>query len=123
TGASDAPSWDCGGCHRRCAVVFGFCSGGLFRDPQWDRREPDMTERDSSNPSGLTLRGIRARPAVLKLRRPIRIKIATITDWPLVLVDLLTEEGVTGRSYVGPYAAKSMRYLVPMLEDLGEALK
>jgi mandelate racemase len=81
-----------------------------------------MSMRASSNPGGLTLRGIRARPVVIKLRRPIRIKIATITDWPLVLIDLLTEEGITGRSYVGPYVAKAMRYLVPMLEDLGEAL-
>jgi mandelate racemase len=74
-------------------------------------------------PHQLTIKSVRARPVVIKLRRPIKIRIATITDWPLVLVDLLTEEGVTGRSYVGPYAAKSMRYLVPMLEDLGEALK
>jgi mandelate racemase len=74
-------------------------------------------------PQQLTIKSVRARPVVIKLRRPIKIRIATITDWPLVLVDLLTEQGVTGRSYVGPYAAKSMRYLVPMLEDLGEALK
>lgn len=71
----------------------------------------------------LTLKGVRARPVVLQLRRPITIKIATITDWPLVLIDLFTEEGVVGRSYVGPYVIKAMRYLVPMLEDFGEAFK
>ncbi|MCC6946512.1 MAG: mandelate racemase [Bradyrhizobiaceae bacterium] len=71
----------------------------------------------------LTIRDIRARPVVLRLRRPIQAKIATMVDWPLVLVDLFTEEGIAGRSYVCPYAVKSMRYLVPMLEDLGEALQ
>ena len=50
-------------------------------------------------------------------------RIATITDWPLVLIDLVTEEGVTGRSYLEPYLVNSMRYLVPALEDLGEMLK
>ena len=50
-------------------------------------------------------------------------RIATITDWPLVLIDLVTEEGVTGRSYLEPYVVNSMRYLVPALEDLGRMLK
>jgi mandelate racemase len=73
--------------------------------------------------ASLTLRAITARPVVLKLRRPIIARIATITDWPLVLIDLLTEEGVTGRSYLEPYLVNSMRYLVPALNDLGGMLK
>jgi mandelate racemase len=71
----------------------------------------------------LTLRGITARPVVLKLKNPIVARIATITDWPLVLVDLVTEEGITGRSYLEPYLVKSMRYLVPAIDDLGTTLK
>ena len=30
---------------------------------------------------------------------------------------------MTGRSYVGPYVTKSMRYLIPLLDDFGEAFK
>ena len=71
----------------------------------------------------LTLKRIRARPVVLKLERPVVARIATITDWPLILIDLYTEEGVVGRSYLEPYIAKSMRYLIPALHDLGEMLK
>ena len=71
----------------------------------------------------LTVRSINARAVVLKLRRPVIARIATITEWPLILIDLLTEEGVIGRSYLEPYIAKSMRYLVPALNDLGEMLK
>ncbi len=74
-------------------------------------------------PEALTLRSIRARPVLLKLQRPIVARIATIAEWPLVLVDLYTEEGVTGRSYLEPYIPRTMRYLVPMLQDLGEVLK
>jgi len=71
----------------------------------------------------LTLKSIRARPVILTLKRPVVARIATLTDWPLVLIDLETEEGVTGRSYLEPYVVKSMRYLVAMLEDMAAALK
>jgi mandelate racemase len=71
----------------------------------------------------LTVRDITARPLVLRLKRPIVARIATITEWPLILIDLLTEEGIVGRSYLEPYVVKSMRYLVPALNDLGAMLK
>jgi mandelate racemase len=71
----------------------------------------------------LTLQRIEARPLVLKLERPIVARIASITDWPVILIDLYTEEGVVGRSYLEPYLPKAMAYLLPALADLGEALK
>jgi mandelate racemase len=71
----------------------------------------------------LTVREITARPIVLKLKRSVVARIATITEWPVILVDLLTEEGIVGRSYLEPYIVRSMRYLVPALNDLGAVLK
>lgn len=71
----------------------------------------------------LTLHSIVSRPVVLQLRRPVTARIATITDWPLILIDLKTEEGIVGRAYLEPYVVKSMRYLVPALDDMGEMLK
>ena len=71
----------------------------------------------------LTIRSITARAVVLQLTRPVVARIATLTEWPLILIDLLTEEGIVGRSYLEPYVAKSMRYLVPALNDLGAMLK
>jgi mandelate racemase len=50
-------------------------------------------------------------------------RIATLADWPMILIDLYTEEGVVGRSYLEPYSVKSLRYLVPALHDFGELLK
>ena len=61
----------------------------------------------------LTLRSIRARAVLLKLKRPVVARIATLPDWPMILIDLLTEEGVVGRRYLEPYTAKAMRYLIP----------
>jgi len=71
----------------------------------------------------LTIREIVARPVVLKLKRPVVARIATIADWPLILIDLHTEEGVTGRAYLEPYVPKAMKYLVPALNDFGTMLK
>jgi hypothetical protein len=44
----------------------------------------------------LTLKSIRARLVLIKLNRPIVARIATLTDWPLILIDLYTAEGVIG---------------------------
>lgn len=71
----------------------------------------------------LTVEAVVARPVVLTLQRPVIARIATISDWPLILVDLHTEQGVVGRSYLEPYLVKSMAYLVPALHDLGAALR
>src|ERR1700692_1740889 len=71
----------------------------------------------------LTFKSIRARAVVLKLKRPVVARIARITDWPVILIDLFTEEGIVGRSYLEPYVVKSMRYLIPALLDLGYMLK
>jgi mandelate racemase len=73
--------------------------------------------------ASLTLRSIQARAVVLKLERPIVARIATISEWPLILIDLYTEEGIVGRSYLEPYTTKTMKYLIPALHDFGEMFK
>ncbi|MFN3351193.1 enolase C-terminal domain-like protein [Pseudorhodoplanes sp.] len=71
----------------------------------------------------LTLRSVTARAVVLKLKRPIVARIMTIPDWPLILIDLHTDQGVTGRSYIGPYQATSINYLLPLIRDFGSLFK
>ena len=73
--------------------------------------------------ASLTFKSIAARAVVLKLKRPVVARIATISEWPLILIDLFTEEGIVGRSYLEPYTVKTMRYLVPALQDFGAMLK
>ena len=71
----------------------------------------------------LTIARLDARPVVLTLKRPVVARIATIREWPLILIDLHTEQGIVGKAYLEPYIVKSLRYLVPALEDLGDFLK
>src|SRR6202140_3420826 len=80
-------------------------------------------EKFAVQPPSLTFKSIRARAVVLKLKRPVVARIATITDWPLILIDLTTEEGIVGGSYLEPYTIKTIRYLIPALQDFGVMLK
>ena len=83
----------------------------------------DPTRQHVSATPALRLKSLRARAVVLKLKRPVVARIATMTEWPLILIDLYTEEGIVGRSYLEPYTAKTAKYLIPALHDLGEMLK
>jgi mandelate racemase len=71
----------------------------------------------------LTLKGVKVRPVIVPLRRPIVSKVGSYNDWPLILIDLETEEGIIGRSYLEPYLKQAARYLVPAILDLAEMLK
>ena len=69
----------------------------------------------------LTLKSVEARAVVLPLRRPIVSKVGLFKDWPLILIDLYTKEGVVGRSYLAPYLKNAIRYIIPVIEDLAAA--
>ena len=69
----------------------------------------------------LTIRGIRARAVNVPMARPLQTGGGTVGTAPLVLVDLETDEGVTGCSYVfcyTPLALKPTAQLVMNLEPL-----
>jgi mandelate racemase len=55
----------------------------------------------------LTLRRIELRPISIPLKRPVVSKVGRFDRWPLILIDLHTEEGVVGRSYLEPYLERS----------------
>lgn len=69
----------------------------------------------------LTLKSVQVRPVVVPLKRPVVSKVGSFQDWPLILIDLYTREGVVGRSYLEPYLKNSLRYIVPAIEDLAAA--
>jgi mandelate racemase len=71
----------------------------------------------------LTLQGIRARPVVVPSKRPVVSTVGLFRDWPVILIDLYTNEGVVGHAYLEPYLKQSMRYIIAALEDLGAAAK
>ncbi len=71
----------------------------------------------------LTLKSVRARPVVVPLKRPIVSKVGLFRDWPMILIDLYTNEGVVGHSYLEPYLRNSFRYIIPAIEDLAAVAK
>ena len=51
----------------------------------------------------LSVREVTVRAVMVPFRRPLRTRIGDFAQWPLLLVDLATEQGITGRSYLAPY--------------------
>ena len=72
-------------------------------------------------PTKLTLQSVDVRAVSVPLRRPIVSKVGLFKDWPLILIDLYTHEGIVGRSYLEPYLKSAARYIIPALHDLAEA--
>jgi mandelate racemase len=71
--------------------------------------------------TSLTYESVRIRTVSVPLRRPVISKVGRFDDWPLILIDLRTAEGVEGRAYLEPYLRHSARYIVPAIEDLARA--
>lgn len=71
----------------------------------------------------LTIREIKARAVILTPAQPVETASGILAQTPLVLVDLLTEEGITGRSYVRCYAPVALRPLADLIRNLGPVLK
>ncbi len=69
-----------------------------------------------------TIRGIAVRTVVAPTTRTLRTASGTIPGAPLVLIDVLTEEGVTGRAYVFGYARETLAPIRTFLESLAETL-
>ena len=69
----------------------------------------------------LTVRELRARAVNVPLSLPLQTSGGTVSTAPLVLIDLHTEEGITGCSYVfcyTPLALKPVAQLITNLEAL-----
>lgn len=71
----------------------------------------------------LTIRDVTARPVIVPMKRPIRTAVGVIPAAPLVLVDVSTEEGVTGRAYAFAYTPLALAPLVRLVEDIGQEIK
>ena len=76
----------------------------------------------SPNPE-LTIRGLDARAVDVPMRRPLATGGGTIETAPLVLIDLNTEEGITGRSYVLCYTPIVLKPVAQILSSLGASIE
>jgi mandelate racemase len=71
----------------------------------------------------LTLESVQVRGVVVPLRRTIVAKVGEYAQWPFILIDVKTKEGVIGRSYLEPYLQKSVKYIAQAIADLADLLK
>ncbi|HEY6241690.1 MAG TPA: enolase C-terminal domain-like protein [Burkholderiales bacterium] len=71
----------------------------------------------------LTVRGIRARAVEVPMKLPLSTSAATIRSAPLLLVDVETEEGVTGHSYLFCYLPAAAGAIAPMLGEIDLTVK
>ena len=71
----------------------------------------------------LTIRSIRAVPVMAPMTYALGTSAATVRDAPLLLVDLETSEGVTGRAYQFCYRPAAAPAIVRFLDDMLEAVR
>jgi len=70
----------------------------------------------------LTIRSVKARTVKAGLERPVRTAVGTIPSAPLVLIDVVTNEGVTGSSYLFAYTPPALAPLARLVEEIGAEL-
>jgi mandelate racemase len=66
----------------------------------------------------LTIRSVTARAVRTPLERTVRTASGTIGESPLVLLDVLTDAGITGRAYLFGYTPMTLKPLVCLIEQL-----
>jgi mandelate racemase len=100
------------------------------------RRRPAFASRPHAAPFGtdwgidmeqkqgkahqLTLESVQARAVSVPLRRPIVAKVGEYPQWPFILIDVRTREGVTGRGYLEPYVAKAVGPIIGVIENVAQ---
>ncbi|MCA1453317.1 mandelate racemase [Bradyrhizobium sp. BRP22] len=68
------------------------------------------------------IRNVKARAVVVPLKRPVKNAFGVIDSGPLVLIDIETDQGVTGRSYIFAYTRLTLKPLVHLVEETGREL-
>jgi len=71
----------------------------------------------------LTIRDLRVRGVHVPMRRPLQTRGGTISIAPLALIDLLTEEGVTGSTYLFCYTPLALTPVLQVLANLVSLMK
>jgi mandelate racemase len=70
----------------------------------------------------LTVRSFEVVPVSVPLIHPVRTASGDVTHAPLLLIDLHTEQGVTGRAYLFTYTALALKPVADLVHGLGERL-
>src|SRR6185437_4108726 len=71
----------------------------------------------------LIVRDIKVQAVNVPLKRPLRNAMGVIPSAPLVLIDVATEQGVTGRAYLLAYTLAALAPLARLVEEIGREIK
>src|SRR6476659_4221537 len=80
------------------------------------------SEEDTMSTPVPAIRSVKARGLVGPIARPVKTAFTTIDAAPLVLIDVETDQGVTGRSYIFAYARLTVKPLVHLIGEIGREL-
>jgi mandelate racemase len=69
------------------------------------------------------IRALRARAVNVPIKRPLATATGAVTHAPLVLIDLETDQGITGVGYVFTPGGYAIKPLAAVIEGLGEFVK
>lgn len=72
--------------------------------------------------SPLKVRAIQTHPVIAPLGVPIVTASGSLPKAPLLLIDVLTEEGITGRAYLVSYNPVALKALDALVRDLGATI-
>jgi mandelate racemase len=68
------------------------------------------------------IRSIKARAVVAPISRPVKNAFGVIEAAPLVLIDVVTDQGLIGHSYIFAYTRLTLAPLVHLIEEIGRDL-
>jgi mandelate racemase len=71
----------------------------------------------------LTLRELRSRAVQVPLKLPLQTSGGAVREAPLALIDLVTEEGISGHAYLFCYTPLALKPVVQLLDNLSAMLK
>lgn len=74
----------------------------------------------SKNTPAIT--GVKARAVVTPMARPVKNAFGVIDVAPLLLIDVATDQGITGRSYLFAYSKLTLKAFVHLVEEIGRDL-
>lgn len=71
----------------------------------------------------LKIESLRVRPVAAPMKRPLATSTGTVSEAALVLIDLRTDAGIVGRSYLFAVGRQNLAPIARLVEAMGEMLK
>jgi mandelate racemase len=97
----------------------------MERDEWWEakRKHSCLPTRRPEMAALLTVRAIHATAVEVPMARPLGTSAQTMRTAPLLLIDLETEEGITGRAYLFCHTRMAPGLIAAVLTDIQDAVR